>query len=88
MPNEFEEDGKKYENLPAAHEFGHAVGNSKHAASGHGHGDEYKDGSDYKEERASMMNWGTELKKRHADHIIWELNKIIPNTRFEVKSVG
>lgn len=34
------------------------------------------------------MNIGNELKKRHADHIIHELNKMIKDTVFTVKSVG
>lgn len=71
---------------PFAHEFGHAVGNSKHSAAAHG--DEYKASSPFHAEKESMMNIGTELKKRHADHIILELNKMIKDTVFTVKSVG
>lgn len=79
-------DGKKFKQIPAAHEFGHAVGNSKFGPAGHG--DEYPVTSTYKDEKKSMMNIGAQLKKRHADHIIMELNKMIPDTVFAVKSIG
>jgi putative peptidoglycan binding protein len=70
----------------AAHEFGHALGNSKHAGAS-GHGDEYKNTSAYKAHKKSIMHSGMKLKKRHADHLVTELNKMIPNTQFSVKSV-
>ena len=71
---------------PFAHEFGHAVGNATGAPSGHA--DEYKSSSPYKAEKESMLNIGNELKKRHADHIILMLDKMIKDTKFTVKSVG
>ncbi len=70
----------------AAHEFGHAVGNSKHKGAS-GHGDEYKKTSAYKAHKKSIMHSGMKVKKRHADYLVSELNKIIPDTRFKVKSV-
>lgn len=81
-----DKDGKKFKQLPAAHEFGHAVGNSKFGPAGHG--DEYTVTSAYKDEHSSMMNVGMQLDKRHADHLIIELNKMIPDTEFKVKKVG
>jgi hypothetical protein len=80
-----EEGGKKHKQVPAAHEFGHAAGNSKFGPAGHG--DEYPDSSPYKDEKESMMNIGSELKKRHADHLILELNKMIPDTTFAIKDI-
>ena len=77
--------GKKFKQVPAAHEFGHAVGNSKFGPAAHG--DEYTVGNAYLAEKKSMMNVGSQLKKRHADHIILELNKMIKDTTFKVKSV-
>ncbi|MBB94777.1 MAG: hypothetical protein CML68_09265 [Rhodobacteraceae bacterium] len=71
---------------PFAHEFGHAVGNSKHGPAAHG--DEYKAGAANFADKKSMMNIGTELRKRHADHLIGELNKMIKDTTWTVKSVG
>ena len=63
-------------------------GQRRHLAYGPaGHGDEYPDSSPYKDEKESMMNIGSELKKRHADHLILELNKIIPDTTFAVKDI-
>jgi len=70
----------------AGHEFGHALGNSKHAGAS-GHGDEYKDTSAYKAHKKSIMHSGMTLKKRHADYLVTELNKMIPDTTFAVKSV-
>lgn len=67
--------------FPVVHEFGHAVGNSIFAASGM-HGDEYNiaNNIDY----FSVMNIGNELRKKHADYIISQLNTMIPNTTFYV----
>ncbi len=63
------------------HEFGHAVG-------GHGNLDEYPPSSPHYSQVKSLMNLGSQLKKRHADHIMAELSKMIPDTKFAVKSVG
>ncbi|MEX0320426.1 MAG: hypothetical protein AB3N21_20930 [Ruegeria sp.] len=70
---------------PAAHEFGHAIGNA--TGSPAGHADEYKKTSAYKHHKKSIMNVGMKVKKRHADYLVIELNKIIPDTTFVVKSV-
>jgi hypothetical protein len=70
---------------PAAHEFGHAIGNTKHIPGGHG--DEYKDTSQYRIHRRSIMHSGMKIKYRHADYLVSELNKMIPQTTFSVKSV-
>jgi LysM repeat protein len=79
--------GKKEDKQsPFAHEFGHAVGNSKHGPAAHG--DEYKAGHANFADKESMMNIGNQLKKRHADHLILELNKMIKDTTWTVKSVG
>jgi hypothetical protein len=80
-----QEGGKNYEQVPAAHEFGHAAGNSKHGPAGHG--DEYPASSPYKDEKKSMMNIGSQLKKRHADHLILMLNKMIPSATFAIKGI-
>jgi peptidoglycan hydrolase-like protein with peptidoglycan-binding domain len=61
----------------AAHEFGHAIGQP----------DEYKDTSSHKHHKKSIMNRGNEVKKRHAKHLVDELNKMIPDTAFSIKSV-
>lgn len=62
----------------AAHEFGHAIGQP----------DEYKKSSAYNHHKKSIMNLGNEVKKRHAQHLVDELNKMIPNTTFSVKRVN
>lgn len=80
-------DGKKYKQLPAAHEFGHAAGNATGNANVD-HADEYKVTSTYKDEKKSMLHIGMQLKKRHADHLVAELNKMVKDTTFTVKSVS
>ncbi|MEM9147867.1 MAG: LysM peptidoglycan-binding domain-containing protein [Pseudomonadota bacterium] len=76
---------KDIDQVPVAHEFGHAVGNSIHGPAGHG--DEYHDDGVHFDDKDSMMNVGSELRKRHADHLIGELNKMIKDTTFEVKAI-
>lgn len=61
----------------AAHEFGHSIGQP----------DEYKKSSAFSAHKKSIMNRGNEVKKRHAKHLVDELNKMIPDTTFSVKSV-
>lgn len=74
------EDGKDTgSHKPVNHEFGHAVGDNP---------DEYKTASPHRKQIKSLMNVGSQLKKRHADHVMEELSKMIPNTKFTVKSVG
>jgi len=71
-----------------AHEFGHAVGNSKYSMEG-GHGDEYTVSNPfdllqqiYKLDKNSMMNKGSELRSRHIDYVVSQLNLMIPDTTF------
>lgn len=71
---------KKYKQYPFSHEFGHAIGNTKHIKGMHG--DEYSTSSVYKSDLKSRMNIGNDLRKRHLDYLISELNKMIPNTKF------
>jgi len=61
----------------AAHEFGHTIGQP----------DEYKATNSFHTHKKSIMNRGNEVKKRHAKHLVDELNKMIPDTTFSVKSV-
>lgn len=72
--------GKQY---PAAHEFGHAAGNSIATT----HGDEYKATSAYWRDKKSIMHIGDELRVRHADYLVSELNSMISNSRFYVERV-
>ena len=70
--------------MPVAHEFGHAIGNS--IAIGH-EGDEYVAGKAHNADAASIMNVGHALRARHFETIIDELNKMIANTTFSVRTV-
>lgn len=69
--------------LPVQHEFGHAFGNVPER----GHGDEYKNSSPYKDDNASIVNVGDQLRARHFDHLMSELDRMVPDTRFVVASV-
>jgi len=73
--------GVEFKQYPIIHEFGHAVGNSIYASTGM-HGDEYKTTSTHNSDKKSMMNIGNELRKRHIDYLISELNQMIKNTTF------
>jgi len=73
--------GKSHTQYPVAHEFGHAVGNSIFASSKM-HGDEYKQSSSYFSDKSSIMNIGSQIRKRHIDYILSQLNGMIPNTVF------
>lgn len=66
------------------HEFGHAVGNT----SALGRGDEYNSGSPHLADTASILNIGTELRRRHFRTILEEMNRMIPNTTFAVQQIG
>lgn len=68
---------------PVAHEFGHAAGNTAVL----GRGDEYKTGHAHVNDHASIMNAGSQLRSRHFQTILDELNKMIPGTTFSVKSI-
>ncbi|MEM8577875.1 MAG: LysM peptidoglycan-binding domain-containing protein [Pseudomonadota bacterium] len=71
---------------PVAHEFGHTAGNSKFGPAARG--DEYPAGHANFLDKASIMNIGNQVRKRHADHLILMLNKMIKDTTWSVKSVG
>ncbi|MCV6628528.1 MAG: hypothetical protein OIF50_01575 [Flavobacteriaceae bacterium] len=75
--------GRNYYQYPVAHEFGHTAGNSIYARNGM-HGDEYHSSSSYIADRNSIMNAGMELRDRHLDYLIGELNTMISNTRFAI----
>jgi len=66
--------------LPVQHEFAHAFGNVPER----GHGDEYRDGSPYQDDNRSIVNVGDQLRTRHFDHLLSELNQMVPDTRFIV----
>lgn len=68
------------------HEFGHTIGNSSYAISRQRkilHGDEYNKVSPYYLDEKSIMNIGNELRFRHIDYILLELETMIPNVKFE-----
>ena len=69
--------------VPLAHEFGHAVGNTWVLK----RGDEYKSGSSHLADKGSMLNSGSTLRSRHFRTVIEQLNKMIPNTTFKVRSL-
>lgn len=51
-----------------------------------GHSDEYHDkdsiNGGFKLDYPSVMNIGNELRKRHLDYILKQLNTMLPNTTF------
>lgn len=65
------------------HEAGHAFGNSSTL----GRGDEYASTSPHLADTDSILNIGTDLRKRHFRTILEEMNKMIPNTTFAVHQV-
>ncbi|CAA0230757.1 hypothetical protein [Tenacibaculum maritimum] len=69
--------GKNYFQYPVVHEFGHSAGNSIAV----GNGDEYNSSS-YSMDKNSLMNVGDELRDRHLDFIISELNTMITRSTF------
>lgn len=73
--------GNTYTQYTVQHEFGHMIGNSIYA-SPNIHGDEYKSSISYSWDKLSLMNIGDELRVRHVDFLISELNFMIPNTTF------
>lgn len=77
-------EGKQFKQITAAHEFGHAIGNTWVKA----RGDEYHVDHAHEFERKSMMNVGMQLKKRHARTLVEDLNKMIPDTKFKVVGRG
>jgi len=79
--------GQSYNQYPVVHEYGHSVGNSIYATTGM-HGDEYKSTSLFYADKISVMNIGNQLRQRHLDYLISELNQMIPNTEFYVYSLN
>lgn len=69
--------------VPVAHEFGHAVGNTAVL----NRGDEYKNTSPHANDHGSILHSGNQLRDRHFTTIIEELNRMIPNTTFSVRSL-
>ncbi|OAB78735.1 hypothetical protein [Cochleicola gelatinilyticus] len=68
------------------HEFGHSIGNSTFAFRG-SHGDEYRSGNTFFRDRASIMNHGAQLRQRHLDFVLRELQTLIPNTTFHFNAL-
>ncbi len=69
--------------VPVAHEFGHAIGNTTIL----GRGDEYKSTSPHVKDFDSIMNVGNQLRDRHFRTIRDELNKMILNTTLTVQGI-
>ena len=69
--------------VPVAHEFGHAAGNTSVLR----RGDEYRPTSPHRNDHASIMNAGNQLRDRHFQTILDELNLMISNTSFLVRSI-
>jgi hypothetical protein len=69
--------------VPVAHEFGHAVGNTAVL----GRGDEYKTTSPNNRDHSSMMHSGHRLRSRHFQTILDEMNRMIRGATFAVRSV-
>lgn len=68
---------------PVVHEFGHAAGNTVQL----GRGDEYKRSSKHNKDTDSVMNRGGEVRRRHFQTIIEEINLMIPETTFEIATI-
>jgi hypothetical protein len=66
--------------VPIAHEFGHTVGNTSDFA----RGDEYEASSEHSLDVQSILNRGSELRTRHFDALLTELNDMIEGTTFTV----
>lgn len=69
--------------IPAAHEFGHAAGNTAVLS----RGDEYHSHSTHTADDSSIMNIGNQLRGRHFTTILEELNAMIPNCTFAVAAL-
>jgi hypothetical protein len=66
--------------VPVAHEFGHTIGN----VAPYARGDEYESDSDHTADIQSIMNRGVQLRVRHFDQILMDLNGMIEGTTFAV----
>ncbi|MBC9797868.1 hypothetical protein [Sinomicrobium weinanense] len=67
-----------------SHEFGHAIGNVPNEVN---HWDEYRTTSSYYRDLYSIMNVGSELRERHLDYLVRELNTMIPETTFSINKL-
>ncbi|TWP27076.1 hypothetical protein ETU08_07560 [Apibacter muscae] len=76
----------KYKQYPVAHEFGHAIGNVP--IRGISHSDEYHDSyrlnGGFKLDYLSIMNIGNNLRNRHLDYVLIQLNSMFANTTFYI----
>lgn len=69
--------------VPVAHEFGHTIGNTSVL----NRGDEYRATSPNRNDHSSIMNHGSQLRSRHFQTILDEMNTMIPNCTFSIRSV-
>lgn len=69
-----------FRQIPVAHEFGHAAGNTAVLS----RGDEYGAGHTLHADATSMMNIGGEIRNRHFNTILDELNQMISDTTFSL----
>jgi hypothetical protein len=70
--------------VPVAHEFGHAIGNTAVLS----RGDEYRPTSPNVADHQSIMHHGHRLRSRHFQTILDEMNQMISGARFSVASVS
>lgn len=79
-----------FSQFPVAHEFGHTIGNSYWALKNIGNrrprGDEYSKqahlNGGFEFDKHSIMNVGDQLRDRHIEYILYELNLSIKDTSF------
>ena len=70
--------------IPVAHEFGHTIGNVPSLK----RGDEYLSSSSHKADHQSILHSGNRLRKRHFSTIDEEIDKVIPDTVFNLKAIS
>jgi hypothetical protein len=75
-----------YYQYPVVHEFGHAVGNFPGIYAG-AHGDEYVPTSPHIADNHSLLNMGSELRDRHMDYVLREINAMVPSTTFTIHKI-
>ncbi len=73
-------DNVSYKQQTILHEFGHAIGN----VSIEGKGDEFWQRNNHYSDGNSIMNIGNQIRERHLDYVIEELNHIIPFSKFNI----
>ncbi len=80
--------GKSKKQVTVAHEFGHAIGNTAKLMRGDEYYNPYRTvQSPFATDASSIMNIGGKLRRRHFQGILEELNKMIPQTKFSIRSV-